>query len=69
MCHHSLNTITGYVVRRTYFDDRPHVDVAQFIGAHKYADAVERARAERTANPGGYAVVDTFYACGCRGAA
>lgn len=64
---HGLDTLAGYVVRRTYFDGREHVDVAEFA-ANAYGEAVDRAKVIRLeADHDGYAVVDPIYACGCRG--
>lgn len=62
-----LDTISGYVVRKTYFDGTPHEDVATFSRPDCYGKAVEVARAIRDNNDNGYAVVDPVYLCGCRG--
>jgi len=64
-----IETIAGYVVRKTYFDDTPHEDVATFSRPDVYGKAVEVAKAVRASNPHGYAVVDPVYSCGCRGMA
>lgn len=62
-----LATIAGYVVRKTYFDDTPHEDVATFSRPDVYDKALVVARAVRQSNPNGHAVVDPVYSCGCRG--
>lgn len=62
-----LGTISGYVVRKTFFDDTPHADVAAFDRPNLYGDARQVARQVGLANPNGYAVVDPVYSCGCRG--
>lgn len=64
---HGLDSIVGYVVRRTYFDGRPHRDIRRFDGAASYGEAVEVARQVRAAGiADGYAVVDSLHQCGCR---
>lgn len=68
-CHHSLQNITGYIVRRTFpGTSEPHQDVREF-GEFEYGDAIELAHEIRrsTTDAGSYAVVDTVYFCGCRG--
>ena len=65
---HGLNTTSGYVVRRTFFGDRIHEDAGTF-GADGYMDALTRVRQVRQEGHDGYAVIDTLYACGCRGQA
>ena len=64
---HTLDSIVGYRVRRTFPDtDREHVEVTRIMGACRYAEAVEAACEEREI-PGQYAVVDSIYGCGCIG--
>jgi hypothetical protein len=68
---HGLNTSTGYVVRRTFFGVWANEDVATFEGATSYGQALELAREVRAEvreeGHEGHAVIDTLYACGCRG--
>lgn len=63
---HGLNTVAGYVVRKTYFDGTPHEDMASFPSAFAYAEAADAARPLRLRYDG-HAVIDPVYACGCRG--
>lgn len=63
-----LATISGYVVRRTFFGGDEHRDEAIFTSPSDYGAAIEVARDIRAEpNHHGYAVVDPVYACGCRG--
>lgn len=68
---HGLDTTTGFVVRRTFFDDtKMHEDVETFLYADNpsaYLLALECVREARAGRRDGYAVIDTLYACGCRG--
>lgn len=76
--NHSLDDIVGYVVRETVRNRKPIVvapstgrgaligqDVAVVEGGNRYAEAFPVRDAYRN-TPGGYAVVDSLYACGCR---
>jgi hypothetical protein len=63
---HGNATRAGYVVRKTYFDSTPHEDVATFSRPDVYDKAVIVAQAVRASNPGGYAVIDGTFTCGCR---
>lgn len=66
---HGLDTTVGYVLRETIRDRQSlgpdYIDVAVFDGDHRYGTALDLAHVYRAAD-GGYAVVDTLYACGCR---
>jgi hypothetical protein len=77
--NHTTDMVIGYVVRETIRDrevlwrgepDRQghreagH-DVAIAVGIGRYADIVAIRDSYRS-TPGGYAVVDRLYACGCR---
>lgn len=70
--HHNNNMIVGYAVRETvrggkilWHDADCGYDVAVVEGSTNYADTFEiRDRIRFT--PGGYAVVDRLYSCGCR---
>jgi hypothetical protein len=67
---HGLDTTSGYVVRRTFFDaDTVHEDAGTFTGDGAYLAALDRVREVRREGHDGYAVIDTLYACGCRGQA
>lgn len=70
---HTTNGIVGYAVRETVADNemieapdgRIGRDVAVISGAENYIKTFpirDRCREQ----PGGYAVVDRLYACGCR---
>jgi hypothetical protein len=64
---HGLNTTSGYVVRRTYFDGSAHRDVVT-LGAGQYGEALDCVQVVRTQQGvTGHGVVDTLYSCGCRG--
>lgn len=80
---HGLHTTSGYIVRKTYWpgQNRAHEDVAQF-GRSEYGEALQSVHAVRAAQAKaitrhtpaddgtkGYGVIDTLYACGCRGMA
>lgn len=70
--HGPSGGVVGYVVRETIrggcrlavADGPLGVDVAAFDGATQYGAALDTARGYR--QHGGYAVVDSLYACGCR---
>lgn len=78
---HSNDMLVGYVVRETIRDGTvlwhgAHIgpadmhehcgyDVAAVEGAARYGDTFAVRDAYR-AQPGGYAVVDSLYSCGCR---
>lgn len=78
---HTTDMIVGYVVRETIRDGvvlwhGEHIgpsdmhefygyDVHVVEGACRYGDTFETRDAYRR-QPGGYAVVDTLYSCGCR---
>lgn len=64
---HTLDAISGYVVRKTFFDGTPHEDVATFSRPDVYDKARIVANAVRSSGHNGYAVVDNTYRCGCRG--
>ena len=70
---HGLNTIAGFMLRKTSLSGGQHEDVEQFDGDTSYGSAVEAkhrllTRLHYGAN-GSYAVIDTLYNCGCRGMA
>ena len=77
---HTSDTIVGYVVRETVRNGRPlfrgtpdahgihpecGFDVEAIDGGHRYADTFATRNSYQSTD-GGYAVVDTLYACGCR---
>ncbi|MEU1597963.1 hypothetical protein ABZ468_35315 [Streptomyces sp. NPDC005708] len=77
---HSTDVIVGYVVRETIRDGKPlhhgepdkdgryegcGYDVFAVDGAHRYVETFQT-RDDYRQRPGGYAVVDVLYACGCR---
>ncbi|WP_331732904.1 hypothetical protein OG613_48875 (plasmid) [Streptomyces sp. NBC_00015] len=74
---HRTDDVVGYVVRETVRDWRPlyrdecrpdegcGYDVFAVDGAHRYAETFLTRNAYRQ-RQGGYAVVDTLFACGCR---
>ncbi len=73
----SADTI-GYVVRKTYFHDKPHEDIASFMvepeflagktsWTNAYTEALELAQEVRVGYHNGYAVIDRLYADGSRG--
>ncbi len=79
---HSIDSIVGYVIRETIRDgqtlwgDDSHTicgyDVQAIEGGHRYADTFPlrdflRGTYNTYRDKGGYAVVDSLYACGCRG--
>ena len=67
---HGLDTTAGYIVRRTFFDEREHEDVATINGRTNYEQALVAVREVRAEQTGmGYAVIDFVYECGCRSAA
>jgi hypothetical protein len=61
---HGLATLAGHVVRRTWFDGRPHADVAVTVDYGEALEIARRVRAEQGA--AGYAVIDSLHQCGCR---
>jgi len=63
---HGHRTQCGYVVRRTYFDGRPHEDAGVF-DVDLYGAALDLAREVRAEQgAAGYAVIDSLHECGCR---
>lgn len=70
---HGRDTAAEHIVRQTFFripeegDERPHRDRASFPATGEgYDDALTAARWLRLHTEGGYAVIDTVHACGCR---
>lgn len=71
--HSTTTGLVGYVVRETIRNgevlrdgDRVGVDIAAIAGGPRYAETFPLRDAYRN-QPGGYAVVDSLYGCGCRG--